>query len=386
MAYPQMTMDREAITRIARSLWEGARRITACDCTELYLKRASRRRASRDLIDGSIRISESLESGTAVRWSRHDESGSRHVAIGGMDPINLERALLTADGQPITLMAEIATGDHAGRSERLDCDADMELPGEPVLREWLGSSPGTHWIELGTTMEVLLGPEGWTAVRGRGRSSALGGDHGTRLIARRGFDILGTLQRHEKRGLREGQSGAKEHIILSPDAASRIALALVGRFHGVEPALGLGVGAGWVVLDDPWFEAGIAGGSFDDAGFPTSRRVLADGTHVVGGLRGMGTYWRRSYRDPPRSLPSTLIVGPGDSSRASGAVGGFTTCRVYPVRSGDWIVELGDRDIVRFRTSPTAMLEGCAGRDGGSELTADGVMTPGLVFEREVLG
>jgi hypothetical protein len=366
--------DIEALVGEARVLWERARSVSESKRVEVYLKRAQRHRIGRDPISGALLRSDAIETGTACRVQSAAGAGLAHVAITGSDGASLSRALLGASPSLAADIRSLAMGG-AFPSERIEREThDMDLD-EEALRSGLADRPALAWVEAGVTVEVLIGVEAWVAVRTRARSSALAGDR-PRLFARRGFGVLDTIPAVDEPPER---TAPMETLALEPGAAAPVVASLVQAVHTSEAFIGSPTGPGWSVADDPGCPDGLAGGEFDDAGFPTSRRVLADGRHVSASLDGPGSYWRRSFRDAPRALPSTIVLS--GASPTVREMRGLTACRLLPLGAEDWVVELPGTRPGYLRTSPARLLQGCRGTFGAAVPTADGVITPGLIFE-----
>jgi hypothetical protein len=133
------------------------------------------------------------------------------------------------------------------------------------------------------------------------------------------------------------------------------------------------------------------GGAFDDAGFPTRRRILADGSREVGALEGEGQFWRSSYRDPPCPGTTTLLV---ETAGATPVDQGILVrdLRLHPVSDDRWILEV-DGSLLRrgepsgavlglvLEVDPADLVLRCAAAVGPARRTARGVVTPTLVFE-----
>lgn len=364
--------DIDSLVFDARKLWERGRSDTGAHRVELYLKRARRRRMSRGRDADRLTTSDSIETGCALRWVERDGSGPRHLAIVGASDAELSRAIGTATSALDVDLATFAVGLEVP-DERLDVEPGAVEPDDRAMSEGMRGAPWVDGVELGRTVEVLVGSEGWIAVRTRVRSSAvLSG--GSRLVARRGPDVLSAIP--EPARCAEPGVGA---LHLAPPAAAAVVARLVATAHGSSPQLGRDVGPGWVIADDPHDPRGLAGGEFDDAGFPTRRRPLARDGKIVAGIDGSGAFWRRSFRDPPRALPSTLVVDGGGAT--GGSEGRIDVCRVLPLSRGEWVLELSGLRPRHVRTTPDTLLLGCRGGVGAAESTADGVITPGLIFE-----
>jgi hypothetical protein len=362
--------DIESLVSEARSLWERARLVTRSASVEIYVKHARRWGLRRGLHEHEV-----SETGAACRWEVGGGRVAAHVAMSGTDRARLQHDLEGATSAPRGDGRSLAAGTDFPR-ERIDLETVTAQFEPEALREWMASAASVESFELGMTTEVLVGPSGWLAVRTRARSSALIAP-GSQLTARRGFEVADLTESME-----ESTAGTLgEDLRLAPSAASPLVMTLVQAVHSSPEWIGTETGKGWDVIDDPLAPQGLAGGAFDDAGFPTARRTLAEGGKIMGALDGPGSYWRRSFRDPPRSLPSTIVIGAGSPSTASEHRGGYPRCRVIPLGSNGWILELPG-DVNRYaRTDPGELLRACNGVYGRPVATPDGPITPGLVFD-----
>ena len=133
------------------------------------------------------------------------------------------------------------------------------------------------------------------------------------------------------------------------------------------------------------------GGEFDDAGFPTRRRILADGTQCTDSADGAGSLRRPSFRDPQRALPfqTVLEAGPEDPGQYGLLV---SELAVHPLPDGRWILECDGilrrgaewGPVVRgglISTTPAALVRSCVARVGPARNSHRGVRTPALLFE-----
>ena len=315
-----------------------------------------------------LAVSDSIETGAALRWVSQDAGGPMHVAIVGTSEAELARAAACAGVLRNADIGTLADDRLEVPAERLDLESPVRAPDE------LAIPAGFVRVELGWTTEVLVGPAGWIAVRTRARSSAvLSG--GSRLVARRGFGALSTAVEPS----REARESRGDSVLLAPGAAAAVGARLAHIVHGPAPELGREVGRGWIVDDEPQDARGLAGGVFDDAGFPTRRRALAIDGKIVGGIDGPGSYWRRSFRDPPLSLPSNLVIGGAIAEDASD-IERVEECRVLPLGRREWVLEIPGRRPSHLRVDPMTLLARCAGTMGDAETTAEGVITPALLF------
>jgi hypothetical protein len=369
------TTDTNSLALEARKLWERGRRESGSSRVELYVKRATRRRVSRERVRDRSTVSDSIETGCAMRWVDRGASVPLHAAIVGTSGAELDRAVRAATVDHDADMGTFADERLELPDERFDLDPTSKEPEAAGLSERMRGAPWVEWVELGVTVEVLVGSGGWIAVRARTRSSALVSG-GARLLACRGFDVLSELEKPEVSAEPRGQS-----LVLAPSAAAAVVTRLVPFAHGPAPGLGRTVGSAWTISDEPRDPRGLAGGEFDDAGFPTQSRALAREGRIVAGIDGPGCYWRRSFRDLPRSLPSTLVVDGVDASTRSEPGEMIQDCRVLPLGRRTWVLELPGTRLGYLRIDPDSLLRGCTGVVGVPEMTAEGVITPGLIFD-----
>ncbi len=171
-------------------------------------------------------------------------------------------------------------------------------------------------------------------------------------------------------------------FLLTPEASAEIVSALARALHGPGNPLGVPVGPGWQLVDDPK-EAGAPGGVlFDDCAFATDRRVLADGEKVVSTVDGPGCLRRRSFRDPPVPSPFHLrietspVTPPPDAIHITGVV-------VHAHDPGDWTVEVAGPAFGSgfFRARPRDLVQRCAGVSGARYTDHRGIATRSLLFE-----
>jgi hypothetical protein len=189
-----------------------------------------------------------------------------------------------------------------------------------------------------------------------------------------------TADRQRSRSNRGGQ----QPVLFTSEAAAELVSAVVRGCLVRNERLDAITGSGWVVADDPASPRALFGGSFDDATFPTERRLLADGRRVVASIDGPGYLKRSSFRDPPQPLPSHLVVeSPSKASFDGGLVVSGVT--VHPLAAEEWILEFegsSGRGVEGFiRTNPLKLMRCCAGTVGPSRLSYRGIQTPALLFE-----
>ncbi len=387
----QQSLDVEAIVDRVRSLRRDAANRMTTARVELFAKAAVRSRVTRDLDGVGARFDRVLESGLALRVFRAGQERAGFAAASGLTPDVVRWAVATACTFRAQASACEPSPSDAVAAERWDLDAASSLPSEDALTGGLLARPRLEWIEAGTTVEVLIGAEGWLAARRRHRLWALGGGPGGRLVAQRGFAgwerlLDGAIDDSpEQRGL----SSNMEVVVLTPDAAASVVSALVEAFHGAGSPPRKASGGGWEVMDDPIRTEGLAGGSFDDAGFPAVSRVLATGGVWVGRLDGPGTFRRVSFREPPTESATNLFMPSGTEELFADRVQVVGRCRVLRPSAELWVMEI---DLVNpenrggpkrrwIRVQPESLLAACTARLGRSRVTSAGPVVPALRFE-----
>jgi len=180
-------------------------------------------------------------------------------------------------------------------------------------------------------------------------------------------------------------------VLLTPESSAMLVSALVRSLFITGEKAGAPVGPAWEVIDDPRSADSLFGGRFDDVGFETRRRTLADGLRVAEPLAGPGSYRRPSFRDPPRPLPTHLVLeSGGELSWEGGLV--VSELALHPLPGGEWVLEC-DGTLAgngfsglrvhrcQIRTTPMELVQRCAARIGEARLSHRGVVTPALLFD-----
>ena len=385
------SLDIEAIVDHVRSLWREALSRESTARVELFAKVALRVRVTRDIAGTRTTFDHARESGLAVRLLRAEHEHAGFAAASGLDSDAIRWAAASAGSFRSKASASTPASTDAVAAERWDLDAPLSLPSEEALSTALVTRPALKWVEAGTTIEVLVGPDGWLAARRRHRLWALGGVPEGRLYAQRG--LTGWENLLDRPGVEDELVSRPDSddlgvLILTPDAAAPVVAALVDAFHGPGSAQFDEQAGGWSISDEPVRQDGLAGGSFDDAGFPATSRVLADKGAYRDRLGGPGTFRRTSFREPPTEIATNLVMAPGEpvSNATPGSVA--IRCRVLPLAPQLWVLELDladqdhSRDPMRrwIRVQPRELLAACAGGLGGLRVTATGPIVPALKF------
>jgi len=380
----------EALVDRARTFWrETARRETSARI-ELFAKVSLRSKVSRALQGQSPVLDQTHETGLAVRVMRVGHEHAGFASASGLSAEVVRWAVDKAGSFDARVPASSPGPSDSIHEARWDLDAESPRPAEDELASLLITHPNLEWIEAGTTLEVLIGAEGWFAARRRNRVWAL--DAGARLLAQRGF---GGWERLLDDAFCEdsidpnSNPGSLGVLVLAPDAASSVVAALVEHFHGPGAVHSRGSGRGWSVTDEPNRPDGVAGGSFDDAGFPAVTRVLAIDGVWMGEIGGPGTLRRASFREPPTESATNLVVPPGETLSIPAGAAVARRCRVLRMSSELWVLELelngrsGAGGCVHgwVRVRPQALLDACASRLGGWKVTPSGPIAPWLLFE-----
>jgi len=353
----------------ARALWHRASSSIGSERLELFAKRSARRKATRGA-SGATSIHHVFESGLACRCFEPRCETAGFAAAGGL---SMETALwvarLARSSESTTTSAR--PDPSAFAPERADLDPEDETPTADRLASLMGGEPSLEWIEIGTTVEVLVGVEGWVACRRRNRTWLKSGGQ---LWASRGFDARG-------RSMNEHPPATKPQVhdlLIEPSAAGALVEALARALGTTaEPC-----GDALVVDDVPDHVLGLAGGSFDDAGFPTSHQKVAVGGNWVSRRLGPGNLWRRSFREPPTPSTANLVVS--TRRRAAGPVGAVVrTLNVIPLDAHVWVLDMGS---AAARIDPGGLARSIVGTRGTPTATAAGPIVPGLILDSRLFG
>lgn len=351
------------------------------------------------------------EEGTAVRVALPDGRRGFGASSGGGSR-SLDLALSAAVRNAVPVGARTAGWWSGEPGARSDPDGAMSLPGTDDLEAWLDrvleqrrrasrTTAVVHAIqvEVAATVETLSGYGNWVALRGRRRAWVLGlerrgsaGDapEATWSLAGRSLDEVEAACRTLPRlasGPSDRPTRDRAGVVVTADAACILVAALARTVHAESAAIGLGVGPGWTLIDDPLDGASLFHGTFDDAGFPTERRRLADGRTVVASIGAAGNFRRGSYREPPVPMATNLSLEPPEAGSPPRAIW-VDDVRIHPLSQRDWILELHPSDRDRawvdpliVRSSPETLVSRCVGGMGGARRSPRGVTSPSLVFE-----
>lgn len=364
----------DAFVERARTLWQRATPQNGTKL-ELYLKRTERIRSARE------RIHRVLDAGVAVRTIKPRRREAGFAAAAGQSDAAVRWAVDRSLREDYTVSATTPDGVP---EIRWDIDPPSPLPTEDRLRRWHHGHPGIDWIEAGTTDEILVGPTGWVAVRRRHRVWGLVGRDVPVLMARRGIpdlDEVFAAPMPAPRGRLAATTGGG--VAFLPTAAAPLVAALVRRFHMSADAAARAGGPGWSVIDDPTTQIGLVGGDFDDVGHSTRPIELSVGGRIIGCLDSAGCFYRKSYRMPPTTHASNLLIAPVDAS-LDDDVDVVSRCRVIPLSADEWVLEMErDRGGHYARVAPESLLRGCISGIGPVQVTADGPIIPSLIFDGE---
>ena len=392
MSEQESTFNIEALAVRARALWQEVSNPKTKARVELFAKVSLRSKVGRAHQSVDVTLDHTMETGLAIRVTPVGHVHAGFAAASGLSSQVVRWAVDTACSFDAQASAAAPDPSDVIEPERWDLDTEADLPSEGALTAGVMSRPSLDWVEAGTTLEVLVGAEGWLAARRRHRVWALDGTDGARLVAQRGFDDWEHLLTDPCLGASvdsDPRSDALGVLVLTPDAAAPVVASLVESFHGMGAPPAAKAGPGWDVADEPSRPEGLAGGSFDDAGFPATTRILAAGGHWVGKLAGPGTLRRGSFREPPTESASNLFMPSGEPNSIPNEAVVARRCRVLRLSTDIWVLELDldrvaspvARKRVWVRVRPKDLLETCASRLGGSRVTAGGPIVPGLLFE-----
>jgi hypothetical protein len=285
-----------------------------------------------------------------------------------------------------------------------DRDDLAKLPGPDELGAWLASCPGpVAWVECGRIVEALVADGGLRATRRRHRAwgmrlaSFTFGDAieerprvaAARRLADLPIDSLSDRVSPVAAPLDFRGAARDLPVVLPPPAAATLVRALVHALRAPGRSGRAPLGPGLRVSEDPLHPEALTGGRFDDAGFPTRKRLLFQENSRS--ERGRGPYVRASYRDPPRPTFGTLVVEDG-KPEAPEEVLGVEHLRIHPVDAGHWLVELGSVverggrpvrpvTLAFARVRPAELALRVLDRLGEARPCANGVITPALLLD-----
>jgi hypothetical protein len=179
-------------------------------------------------------------------------------------------------------------------------------------------------------------------------------------------------------------------VLFNPECSALLVQSLAGRLHGAGRAPGVEVGPAFKLYDDPGRPDALFGGAFDDSGFPTGRKRLANGVRTSGRIEGPGHDRRPSFRDRPAPRASHLVVPATERGvPADGVVG--TALSIHPVERDRWVLRIeGGRlkdgaptTLIRpahVSIAPEELVRRCVATVGPPRLSHLGVETPALLF------
>ena len=381
----------EELLRLARAELPGYR-------LELYARIAVRTRVLREVPDGPLVVETGRDEGLAVR-SRDDGGRVRFAATSGIGPAAVRAALAESARSPgivverpwCTVSSEVLR-DHA---------TPTTSPSPSELGSWLEQADpgdGPVWVEHGRTVEALVADEALRATRARDRVWAVGqthsgGEERPRMLAARTLDELPSGFVRTKRVVGADPVELSDALrglpmVLEPPESGVLLLALATALRDsgrIEP---IPVGRGFRVAEDPHHPRGLAGGTFDDAGFPTRYKVLADGHFASVAPRAAGDLRRDSFRDPPRPAFGTLVVADGEETVPDQGIviDGFRIHRTAPDR---WLLEIDGTlagDGRRLEKSyaairPLDWVRRICGAVGEAHACPNGVVAPTLLID-----
>jgi hypothetical protein len=377
-----------------------------CERLELYHRASSAIRVGHESSGQAVVSRIGLEEGVAVRLAMRGSDAIGFAAASGGDLACLRWAIDRAcehHGTPPPEGGEWPLGEEL----LLDRDSDGSLPPEEDVISWLRhayeqfkeqngeNGPGeplSGWVEAVTTVESWVadgGPlasrsrtRGWAVARGRPRPLLLAARRWTELPERGWTDLV--AERDPGGDKRASKRAGQQPILFTAEIAADLVSGLVRGYLSDTECLGVAAGSGWKMTDYPASPQALFGGKFDDAMFPTERRLLADGREILARIHGPGQLRRSSFRDPPQSQHSHLIVGSEERGTFErGLV--VTGLTIHPLAAEDWVLEFegstGRAVEGYIRTDPRELIRRCVASVGPSRLSHRGVKTPALLFE-----
>jgi len=368
---------------------------------ELYHRAAIVLRLTRSADHSPDTFQAGREDGLALRAGL-EPGRLTFVAVSGFDETSLGWAVdQVVRGQAAP--TSDALWPRGGDRISVDIDPSLRLPAPAEMQSWLDmaaevAAAGPARLEVAATFESWATNDGLRASRGRTRAWAIVESRHPLAIAARCWEGLapdGWAKLVDDRARPDGEPvpppGGPLPILFSPEASAKLVHTIVRALHRSPECIGLPVGPGWRLEDDPLDPEALLGGTFDDAGFPTERRLLADGTTVVGVLDGPGSLRRPAFRDPPQSLPANLVVR-APATALPPRAGLVSSISIHPVEPGSWILELDGAALEAGRTGPPIanwfvrvdpgeLVRRCLGSVGPARSSHRGVTTSALLFD-----
>jgi hypothetical protein len=365
---------------------------------ELYSRVALRIRVGRQSPGAPAIVERGRDEGLAVR-SQDGAGRVRFAAASGIGVASLTVALADAAQSPGDVI------DNPWWTEPREILRDhgprRPLPGPSELGSWLdgaGESVCPAWVEHGRTLETLVADGGLRASRTRDRVWAVGlsrpdGEERPRMLAGRSLDEL-PASFGTRPALREldpvelPDAVRKLPHVFEPPEAGMLVLALVGAMRAAGGHESIPVGHGFAVVEDPRHPLRLAGGSFDDAGFPTRYRVLADGQFATVTPRWAGDLRRDSFRDPPQPAFGTLVVADGQETLPDRGVR-VDGLRIHRIERHRWMLEIdgvlvgNGRRLARSYAAvrPLEWVQRISGAVGKARSCPNGVLSPSLIVD-----
>jgi hypothetical protein len=414
----QSRLDADALGRRLETLHRSLQTDDTDSELELYHRAALTLRVT-ILGDGkSIETTRGYDEGCAVRLTSHRGRRAAFAATSGSKATSLRWAVARCrEGlTPAVQREHWSHGDGAAVSDR---EGEHHLPAVEELTGWLERAretlaadgfprldPLELSIAVAATVESWVAEGGLRASRARTRGWALmrtreawAGDRASKpvMVARRRWAELPPgawrMALEDRRLPKQGDvppPATGVPVLFSPECSALLVRALARALHAAGREPGFEVGPAWKVYDDPRGPDALFGGSFDDAGFTTRRKRLANGNRSCGCIEGRGHYRRPSFRDRPSPSPCHLRVSPTPGAApADGIV--VTALELSPVAPDRWVLGLegaileGGRPAGVLRPSfvsiaPEDLVCRCVATVGPPRPSHLGIETPALLF------
>jgi hypothetical protein len=415
-AVPEAVDDPDGLLDQLSGLHQSAAGYRLTGAVELYQRVSIIVRVTRHANAQQLDVQVGRDEGLAVRLLSGTSSGAGLAAVTGKSDRDLRWALEHAAASQGEGGGASPAWASPGEGPLIDRDPDLRVPAPAEAAGWMerlweklapaggqSAQPMKSWVEIAATIESWAADGGLHASRTRNRAWAVlqplgtAGDRPVMIASRHWSDLKESGLQNllaDRTWPRERASSAvsgRHAVMFSPECSASLVLALVKALHNNPNKVGYSVGSAWKVADEPAQPGALFGSAFDDAGFPTQRRVLADGLKIRDVIAGEGAYRRPSFRDRPQPLPFNLVVATGGKKVPRNGLL-VSSVTIHPCAAGDWIIEFSGGRLEDgvpgppitsgfIRIAPGELVRRCVASFGEARQSYLGVQTPALLFD-----